>query len=273
MTKQALRQAIDAGDLDKVRNIIVTADGGGNPIDLTILTASGLDALQYALIPPKGKAEVQVVDLGDAVTTELLIASYRQQISQAAASIAEHGEVDSERQLRETLTKLTNRLIRPIEPLIEKADNWLICPDGGLWLIPWAALMLKDEKYIVEKHNITHMISGRSLVGSPQSYPSQAPLVVANVDLRQHDRTRDHQAREDQQVVEQLLAHGLPVRVVRDDEDMSQRHHVWLPFRASSTNRSSRLRRRGTRLRTRPLASSVCCSARSATSSSANSSR
>ena len=44
-------------------------------------------------------------------------------------------------------------------------DRWIISPDGLLWNVPWASLILPgSNKYAVEEITFRHVISGRELI-------------------------------------------------------------------------------------------------------------
>src|SRR5262245_43094106 len=58
-----IKTAIDDGDLATLQTKIQDLHDRGKLRDLCSFTASGLDALQYALIPPKGKSVNQEVVL------------------------------------------------------------------------------------------------------------------------------------------------------------------------------------------------------------------
>jgi CHAT domain-containing protein len=57
----------------------------------------------------------------------------------------------------------------------------LIAPDGQLNLIPFAALVDEENRYLVERYSISYLTSGHELLRLQRSAPSQSPpLVVAN---------------------------------------------------------------------------------------------
>jgi CHAT domain-containing protein len=57
----------------------------------------------------------------------------------------------------------------------------LIAPDGSLNLIPFAALVDEQNRYLVRRYAISYLTSGRDLLRLQVSLPSKnAPLVVAN---------------------------------------------------------------------------------------------
>src|SRR5262249_52645451 len=57
----------------------------------------------------------------------------------------------------------------------------LIAPDGSLNLIPFAALVDEQDRYLVERYAISYLTSGRDLLRAPALQPNRnAALIVAN---------------------------------------------------------------------------------------------
>ena len=73
------------------------------------------------------------------------------------------------------------RLMRPVRRLTGDVRQVFLSPDGALNLVPFAALVDEQGKYLVESYALTYLTSGRDLlrlqVGSESR---QAPLVVAD---------------------------------------------------------------------------------------------
>jgi CHAT domain-containing protein len=79
---------------------------------------------------------------------------------------------------------LYQALIQPIETSLRGVEHVFVAPDGPLNLIPFAALVGADGKYLIESHTISYMTSGRDFMrlSGPANPPRAAgpPLVVAN---------------------------------------------------------------------------------------------
>ena len=80
---------------------------------------------------------------------------------------------------------LYQALIRPIEASVKDVDQIFISPDGALNLIPFAALVGPDDKFLVQGHTISYVTSGRDFVRLRQSARDSSraggpPMVVAN---------------------------------------------------------------------------------------------
>jgi len=143
------------------------------------------------LIPPAGQGEVQLIDLGEADTIDAAVAAVRKGLLAAQGTatrksiISEKGEPDAEKELQPALAALAKLVLEPLAEHVNGKKQWLVSPDGALWLVPWAALPLKDGSYAIEKHQISHVISGRDLVTPPfkGTVKRDAPLIMADPDF------------------------------------------------------------------------------------------
>lgn len=75
---------------------------------------------------------------------------------------------------------LAKKLLLPIEPHIANVKHLLLSPDGALNLVPFGALPTPDGKYLLERHRITYLTSGRDLLRvSLGQAPASGAVVVA----------------------------------------------------------------------------------------------
>ncbi len=58
---------------------------------------------------------------------------------------------------------LYDLVVAPLSKAIDSADRILVCPDGILCLIPFAALMTPQDRYLVQDHELAHLTTGRDL--------------------------------------------------------------------------------------------------------------
>jgi len=122
------------------------------------------------LVPAKGQGDVHLIDLGDADTIDATVAAVRKGMLAAQGTatqksvIVEKGEADAEKELQPALAALAKLVLQPLSEHIDNRKQWLISPDGALWLVPWAALPLDDKSYVIEKHTVHYLVSGRDLV-------------------------------------------------------------------------------------------------------------
>jgi len=143
------------------------------------------------LIPPAGHGDVRLIDLGDADKIDAAVAAVRRGLL-AAQGTAEHksvildkGEQDAEKELQLLLAALAKLVLEPLAQHIDGRQQWLVSPDGTLWLAPWSALPLDDTTYAIEKHTLRYLVSGRDLVTPRAEAPAKrdAPLMVADPDF------------------------------------------------------------------------------------------
>jgi len=76
-------------------------------------------------------------------------------------------------------------VMRPVRSSLQSESGQirrlLIAPDGSLSLIPFAALVDEENRYLIERYSISHLTSGRDLLRLRNPQPSKsAPLILAN---------------------------------------------------------------------------------------------
>jgi CHAT domain-containing protein/tetratricopeptide (TPR) repeat protein len=184
-------------DLDAVRRAL---PGDTVLIEVARFDATSLDDLarprapRYAAwIIPSTFADgpgPQLVDLGPAARVDASVARVKAAIDPrgdglyAGQRIEQDGEPAAESEAREALRALATLVIDPLLAGAGRARRWVISPDGPLWQVPWAALVLPDGRYLVEAHTLWHVNSGRSLSRPPaKAPPASAPIILANPDF------------------------------------------------------------------------------------------
>ncbi len=137
------------------------------------------------VIPPAGKGTVCVVDLGDADRIDEAVARARKALDEAPRLLREAGSEAAEKEARHALDTLAALVVRPLRPHIDGSPRWVLCPDGALWLAPWAALPLDEKTYAVERHTIRLVVSGRHVLtqASVATHETTAPAVFADPDF------------------------------------------------------------------------------------------
>jgi CHAT domain-containing protein len=145
------------------------------------------------IVPPAGRGGIRVVDLGEAAGIDALVAEYRDRIEAAKGpedTIRKLGEAAAQAELAVVAAPLAKRTIEPLlaaakEALGKDPEELVISPDGPLWLVPFAALVLADGRFAVEAVAIRHVTSGRDLVAKRAAPAADAtsglgrPLIMA----------------------------------------------------------------------------------------------
>ncbi|HKX26074.1 MAG TPA: CHAT domain-containing tetratricopeptide repeat protein [Blastocatellia bacterium] len=114
------------------------------------------------------------VDLGEAAPIDQAVTAWRQ-----ALRVSTRTDVD---QLGRALDE---KVMQPLRVMMrsgpEEIRRLLIAPDGALNLIPFAALVNEQNRYLVESYAISYLASGRDLLRLQSESPNQNPsLIVAN---------------------------------------------------------------------------------------------
>jgi CHAT domain-containing protein/Tfp pilus assembly protein PilF len=129
------------------------------------------------LLAPQGPP--RWVDLGEAAPIDRAVGAWREALR--------GNRVDAKRLARE----LYEKVLRPVRSSLQSGQSGqsglgeirhlLIAPDGPLNLIPFAALVDEQNRYLIERYTISYLTSGRDLLRLQDPPPSQnAPLIVAD---------------------------------------------------------------------------------------------
>jgi CHAT domain-containing protein/Tfp pilus assembly protein PilF len=130
--------------------------------------------LAYLLAP---RGEPHWVDLGEAAPIDRAVNVWRQSLRENLVDVKRLGrEVDE-------------LVMRPVRAALQSMSgitrggirHLLIAPDGSLNLMPFAALVDEENRYLIERYTISYLTSGRDLLRLRVSAPGRnAPLIVAN---------------------------------------------------------------------------------------------
>ncbi|HEY9816687.1 MAG TPA: CHAT domain-containing tetratricopeptide repeat protein, partial [Candidatus Obscuribacterales bacterium] len=122
----------------------------------------------YVLFP---SGEIHTVDLGDAAAIDAQVFTFLDALRNPRSNI------------QPIARALDAQLMQPIRALTGDATHLLLSPDAALNLIPFAALMDEDDRYLSETLTLTYLTSGRDLLRMNRGLePGQGPVIVANPD-------------------------------------------------------------------------------------------
>jgi CHAT domain-containing protein len=160
-------------------------------LDFILLTNFNTDApaskrrqSRYLVCLTRTKGDVRLIDLGDAKVIDQAVQQVRQALRESPRRIPGQGEVESEKHLRKRLEELSRLVVHPLLPHLPKGGQWLISPDGNLWLTPFECFVLPNGKYVIEEQSVRYLPSGRDLLQRPSARgASSGPVIVADPDF------------------------------------------------------------------------------------------
>ena len=142
----------------------------------------GVDSPIYvALVVFRGK--LAAVDLGAAEPIDTAIREARELVGRAPKDLESMGAGKATAQINETLARLETLTLGRLQKPLEGAEQLILCPDGPLWLAPWAAFYSKsDKKHLIQRYELQFVTSGRSLLNGKQTSkePLGRPVVIAD---------------------------------------------------------------------------------------------
>ena len=147
-------------------------------------------ATHYGVYVLTSQGVIKSADLGETEPIDGTIAQLRQALRNSKMALGDRRNlvrVTGTPQNSETVmvkARIVDQLVMaPVRKLIGDQTRLLISPDGDLNLIPFAALVTEQGKFLVEDYLITYLTSGRDLLRLQTKLPSQQPpLVMANPD-------------------------------------------------------------------------------------------
>jgi CHAT domain-containing protein len=137
------------------------------------------------VIPPANRGEVRLIDLGPADQIDTAVEAARQALRDAPALLSQMGEPRAAETLAESWAAARRLLWDPLAMYAEGKEGVILSPDGTLWLLPWAALPLDDGGYLLDRHRLSYVVSGRDLA-APAAKAGQhvaAPVIFADPDF------------------------------------------------------------------------------------------
>ncbi len=120
-------------------------------------------------------------DLGEAAAIDQSIEALRQALRDSARA-----------DVRQLARKVDEQVMQPLRPLLTgladaglaAAPQLLISPDGMLNLLPFAALVDEQDRYLLERYTISYLTSGRDLLRLQVARTHQSePLILADPDF------------------------------------------------------------------------------------------
>ena len=107
---------------------------------------------RYGAYVVKRRGPIAFFELGPTKRIDKLVGALRTELSSASG--------DSYDVLGK---RLYNLVVKRLEPALGNAKHVLIAPDGELNLLPFAALIDGNDKFLVERYRFTYLTSGRDL--------------------------------------------------------------------------------------------------------------
>jgi CHAT domain-containing protein/lipopolysaccharide biosynthesis regulator YciM len=121
------------------------------------------------ILHPSGEAKW--VDLGEAKAIDQAVTDFGKALKSDSSDI------------KPVARALDEKLMQPIRKLLGNTRNVLLSPDSQLNLIPFAALVDENNRYLVENYSITYLSSGRDLLRLPNHASSRSEsVIIANPD-------------------------------------------------------------------------------------------
>ncbi len=125
---------------------------------------------RYAAYVVGNEGSPALVDLGSAPAIDRAVTRFRR-------ALADPRRTDVEARGRE----LHDRVFAPLEPALGTRRKVLLAPDAALNLVPFAALVDANDRFLVRRFSFTYLTSGRDLlrVGEGESARGR-PVIVAD---------------------------------------------------------------------------------------------
>ncbi|MCA1815645.1 MAG: tetratricopeptide repeat protein, partial [Acidobacteria bacterium] len=123
-------------------------------------------APRYVAYVLDSSGDVRWTDLGEAAGVERAVAAMR-------AALVKPG-TDPKPAAR----ALDELVMRPVRKLLGERRTVFVSPDGALNLVPFAALVDEQGKYLVETYSLTYLTSGRDLLRLQVSAPPRGGAIV-----------------------------------------------------------------------------------------------
>jgi CHAT domain-containing protein len=124
----------------------------------------------YVVYVLREQGDVQWKELGEAQAIDASVNKLRQALRDPQRN-----------EVQQLARAVDEKVMQPVRALTGDATQLLISPDGELNLIPFAALVDEQGRYLIQRYSFTYLTSGRDLLRLQVArQPKSKPLVVAN---------------------------------------------------------------------------------------------
>jgi CHAT domain-containing protein/tetratricopeptide (TPR) repeat protein len=128
---------------------------------------------RYAAALLRATGDPKWFDLGDAAALDQTIADFRTALINQRTTNNYQAPAQA----------LDQQMIAPLLPHLKNVRHLLIAPDGQLNLIPFEALLNRNNQYLIQRYDISYLTSGRDLLRFVNTAPSPSPpLVLGGID-------------------------------------------------------------------------------------------
>ncbi len=136
---------------------------------------SGYGKHRYAAFVVTRGGEPRMVDLGEHAIIDDALLRYRESLADP-----------SRRDFRELSRRLDGLVMAPVRRLLG-GRRWLfLSPDGGLALVPFAALVDDGGHYLIERYALSYLTSGRDLLRGGTDRARAPALIIGAPDYGEH---------------------------------------------------------------------------------------
>lgn len=106
------------------------------------------------------------IDIGPQSEVESLVTQIQRFVAEPPPAGEEHEHCDAS-------LELANRILGPLKSQSRRIKKLLICADGALWLLPWAALPLERNKFLAEECEISFADTAAARLTNPGKHQQQ----------------------------------------------------------------------------------------------------
>ena len=129
----------------------------------------------YAAYWIQSSGPITAVDLGPAEPIDREVGQFREALESGNPSVFEDGR------------RLYKMLMGPFGHVLDRVESLYIAPDGELLLLPFAALVGPERRYLLEDKIVSYLTSGRSLLEAEappeKEEPRNPPLLIGGPDF------------------------------------------------------------------------------------------
>jgi CHAT domain-containing protein len=171
------------------------------------------DARYVAYVLKPTSEAPQFVDLGEAAQIDADLKLWREAL------------LDPDRtDVRQLGRRVDERVMRPVRKLLGDTKRLFISPDGVLNLIPFAALVDENNKYLMETYSLDYLTSGRDLLRlQVRSENRQGAVIFANPT---YNLTAQHVAACDRRKPPRGLLLGMEDAYATNDKNTAPKREV-----------------------------------------------